>query len=253
GNKANQAAGDIIFVNGGTFLKVLGCTLEDSWRDGIRFDGGGAWQANSEVRECTIYEAGSSGFWSQDGQEISVIKNLIKGSVAYGIVLRGDCCAEHNTVLDTDLDGIFCAGFSVSIIGNHINREDNAFSTGQVDINVGGNETTVIGNKVWYAGLDGIHVTTNGNLIDGNQANGSERHGIKISGDMNVIDGNIVNDNSASEDGTFDNIHLVDGASNNVIDSNQCFGAGPTWNPGYGINIAGVNCVGNIVGENSIS
>ena len=177
------------------------------------------YHGNTTIADNVAHGNGGDGIASSNSQAPVVIaNNLSYENTGYGIYLSGAPSFDQ---------------FNSSIIGNtvHNNKESGVFIRSNIQV------CNVTNNTVFENDKHGI-------VLD--RATGGTMYAISVLS-------NNVHSNSQAANDTYDNIHLVTGASTTVIQNNVLWKGQKTNKPKYGINIADSNCDNSVVMQNMLT
>lgn len=254
GNKANNSLGS---QRGIFFDKVTDCLVSNIFLVNFR---SGSITIKNGLRVKVNNNFLNSGFFGVTldlSTECTISSNTIEGSGFVGLYVTN---SERNTINGNTIKGTGVSDLGIDLVTSSNNTIGNNTVTGTgsdgILIYSSSNNNALSANTTTNNKNNGINISLNSNhnTVIGNISRLNLYHGIYI-GDAhnNIISNNICLENRQHPEVlyTADNIRVADGDYNN-IQNNICRRGTLTLQPKYGINIATIGSVGNIVTNNDL-
>lgn len=218
---------------------------------GIRIDEG-----SNNIIPGNTCQGNTAGISLYDSSSSTIVSNTCQGNSGMGILLDS---SNSNSIF-----GNTCQGNGVGIclyvssdntvMGNTCQGNDTGIfiDTASYIVGIGGNNS-ITGNTCQGNSI-GIFVDdTNGDTVIGNICQGNSKQGIKLEQCVGVaVIGNTCIANSQGATNAYDDIFMLHESNYNNIQGNTCRAGNLINKPCYGINIAQVDCIGNLVINNDL-
>lgn len=253
---------NIIFYNntgrgigfaGGKNIVISNIVSHDNAMYGVYFGS----VTNINIMGVISYNNTLGDVYGSHSKGVTINGGAITESVAgvYFTECYGDITVSAVLIADNTGGGLFVksttsAFINLVISGNTIVRNT---GTGVVSFE----KAVMVGNIINSNGIDGVYLGMNtssegGSTLIGNQIYENGDNGIELYQSDSIISGNDIHSNSQASNGVYNNIYVIDAASNNLITGNKIKKGSLANKPKANININESTNVGNILYKNAL-
>jgi parallel beta-helix repeat protein len=169
-------------------VTVTGFVIEGGNGDGIGADS----CTELLIRKCTVRNSEGPGIRLEDCSDCRIEKCRIEDVDDHGILIRrvSDSIVQKNVVDRPNGDGVslWPGSHGIQIVKNRLTN------CSEHGIDMSGDESTAVKNRIEAAGLCGIVIRDDGNLVEKNRITGAKDHGIGVHSSGNRVLKNSIRD-----------------------------------------------------------